>query len=148
MLHLVRQISVEFGKSVVFSTHILPDVEAVCGSALVLERGRVVASGPIATLTRGRDRKHRLAIEPMSAEHERDLAAALGTHGRVEQRGGGRFELWLAEGTSTRPVFATVAAHGAQVRSFEPHRNSLEDVFLRVVTGVSSASPAPGGDSP
>jgi len=46
MLALVRRLG-ELGKSVVLSTHILPDVEDVCDAAVVLERGKVVARGSL-----------------------------------------------------------------------------------------------------
>src|SRR5215510_3128345 len=45
MLELVRQLSRELGKSVVLSTHILQDVEAICDAVVVLDGGRVVAQG-------------------------------------------------------------------------------------------------------
>ena len=43
MLDLVREVAQERGISVILSTHILPDVQAVCESALVLRDGRLVA---------------------------------------------------------------------------------------------------------
>jgi len=51
MLDLVRQLSRDLEKSVVFSTHSLQDVEAVCDSAVVMERGRVAAQGDLHQLT-------------------------------------------------------------------------------------------------
>lgn len=43
MLKLIEEVSREKGISVILSTHILPDVEAVCDSAVVLREGRLVA---------------------------------------------------------------------------------------------------------
>ncbi|MBL8753470.1 MAG: ABC transporter ATP-binding protein [Planctomycetes bacterium] len=135
MLRLVRQIAAEFGKSIVFSTHILPDVESVCGAAVVLERGRVVASGPLAQLTRGGQRQHRLTIEPASPERDQVVFAALARLGTATALGQGRFDLSLGAGVTHAEVFAAVAAAGTAVRGFSPHRQSLEDVFLSVVGG-------------
>lgn len=43
LLDLIREVSVEKDISVILSTHILPDVEAVCDDAVVLRDGRLVA---------------------------------------------------------------------------------------------------------
>ncbi len=45
MLSIVRLLAQDLGKSVILSTHIMSDVEAVCESVVVLEHGRVKAQG-------------------------------------------------------------------------------------------------------
>ncbi len=135
MLLLVRQLAAQLGKSVVFSTHILPDVEEVCDAAVVLEQGRVVARGTLRELTGGTERQFQLAVEPAAAP----VAATLAALCRVEDHGSGRCTVWLAEGTDPRAVFAAVDGAGAVVRSFVPHRRSLEDVFLQAVKAPVAA---------
>ncbi|MFK7959365.1 MAG: ABC transporter ATP-binding protein [Phycisphaerales bacterium] len=49
---LVRKLSGDH--TIILSTHILPEAESVCDEVLLLARGRVRASGPIAELRRGR----------------------------------------------------------------------------------------------
>jgi ABC-2 type transport system ATP-binding protein len=129
MLQLVRQLAAQLGKSVVFSTHILPDVEEVCDAAVVLEQGRLVASGTLRELTGGVDRQFRLAIEPGSAAVLERLAQCC----RVEDHGGGQCTVWLPDAVEPRALFAAVAGAGAALRSLVPHRRSLEDVFLQAV---------------
>src|SRR5262249_61994407 len=68
MLELVRQLSRELGKSVVLSTHILQDVEAICDAVVVLDGGRVVAQGPLQELTRTSERVFLLQVEPRELE--------------------------------------------------------------------------------
>lgn len=132
MLRLVRQLSRDLGKSVLFSTHILQDVEAVCDAAVVLEKGRVVAQGSLRDLTAGGERQHGLAVEPATPA----VMAALEPLGRVRAEGTGQYTLWLPDGADVAGVYAAVAAAGSVVRSFVPHRRSLEDVFLQAVAGV------------
>lgn len=132
MLQLVRQLSRDLGKSVLFSTHILQDVEAVCDAAVVLEKGRVVAQGSLRDLTAGGERQHGLAVEPATPA----VQAALEPLGRVRAEGTGQYTLWLPDGADVAGVYAAVAAAGSVVRSFVPHRRSLEDVFLQAVAGV------------
>jgi ABC-2 type transport system ATP-binding protein len=136
MLRLVRQLSRDLGKSVVFSTHILQDVEAVCDAAVVMEKGRVVAQGSLRELTAGGERQHALAVEPSGPAVQR----ALEMLGRVRADGGNQYTIWLPDDADLRPVHAAVASAGAVVRSLVPHRRSLEDVFLQAVVGA-----APGG---
>lgn len=143
MLELVRQLSTDLKKSVVFSTHILQDVEAVCDSAVVLERGRVVAQGDIFDLTSGAEREFRLRIEPtpggtiMAAEAS--VAAALDASWRTQLLGDGRFSVWLPPEADTSGVFAAVRGANALVRSLTLKRRSLEEVFLSAVRGEGGA---------
>jgi ABC-2 type transport system ATP-binding protein len=41
--NLIREISKT--KAIIFSTHILEEVDAVCTRAIIIDRGRIVASG-------------------------------------------------------------------------------------------------------
>ena len=142
MLELVRQMSKELGKSVVFSTHILQDVEAVCDSAVVLERGKVVAQGNIQELTSGGERQFRLRVDsaPGQVDGAAKVLAALQAGWRAEALGDGRYAVWLPEVHDTTSVFAAVRKVGATVRSLQLRRRSLEDVFLHAVRGSGEAS--------
>lgn len=142
MLELVRQMSQELGKSVVFSTHILQDVEAVCDSAVVLERGKVVAQGNIQELTAGGEREFRLRVEPAPGQHggAANVLEALQASWRAEALGDGRFAVWLPEEQDTSSIFAAVRKTSATVRSLQRKRRSLEDVFLTAVRGSGEGS--------
>jgi ABC-2 type transport system ATP-binding protein len=133
MLRLVRQLCRELGKSVVLSTHILQDVEAVCDGVVVLEKGRVVASGPLRDLTRVTERRVAFAVEPA----EVDVLGALGAGFKVRHDGGGRYTAWLLDDDPTQPLFAGVLRAGGAISEFVPQRRSLEEVFLHAVQGES-----------
>ena len=45
-------------KTVIFSTHILPEVEATCDRILIVSKGRIVADGDAATLRRQARARH------------------------------------------------------------------------------------------
>ena len=68
MLDLVRQLCRDLGKSVILSTHILQDVEAVCDAVVVMERGQVVAQGPLAELTHTSEHVFVVQVEPPDLE--------------------------------------------------------------------------------
>ena len=132
MLRLIDHLHRSLGKSIVLSTHILPDVEVVCDAAVVMERGRVVAQGSLAGLTGNRESEHQIVVEPSTASLESAPLPGI----RLRNEGEGRHTVWIAEGVDQSALFAAVLAAGAVVRSFVRKRHSLEDVYLQAVQGT------------
>ena len=66
VLRLVDGIARERGATVVLSTHFLAEVEDACSRALILNRGRVVADGTVAEITRraAAPRSGRVCVQP------------------------------------------------------------------------------------
>src|SRR5215211_748873 len=63
VIELARDLAHNKGMSLLFSSHLLPDVEAVCDHVLVLGRGRLLAQGTIADLTRSDRRVVELRVK-------------------------------------------------------------------------------------
>ena len=137
MLRIVRQLTSEFGKSVVLSTHILSDVEAVCESVVVLEQGRLKVAGPLSELTEVADEVFTLRVEP------RDLVLPLqpGQGVSAESLGEGRYRVRITAVESLNVLFAAVVASGGEVRAFIRERRSLEDVLLGATSGADEVAP-------
>ncbi len=129
MLAMVGMLANKLGKSVVLSTHILQDVESVCAAAVVLERGQVVAQGPIAELTRSPERRFDLQVEPASLALPSEPMPGV----RAQSQGGGRYQLEVEGELSERSVFALVHGLGGVVRELALRRRSMEEVFLGAV---------------
>lgn len=129
MLRLIGQLSREYGKSIVLSTHILQDVEAVCDAAVVLDEGRVVASGSIGELTRSTEHRVTFVVEP----EELVLPSMIEPSIRVQRGVGGRYTAWLRRGDTPQALFAAVAARDGAIRQLISARRTLEEVFLHVV---------------
>jgi ABC-2 type transport system ATP-binding protein len=145
MLALVRQLTRELGKSVLLSTHILPDVEQVCSAAVVLESGRVVARGSIADLTGGVPRRWLLAVDGAQV----DVGSLLAGVADVVPARPGVVEVALQPGAHPEQLFERLRAGGAVVRSFVPQRRSLEEVFLAAVRAPNDPPlPELGGPPP
>lgn len=138
MLGLIRRLSVELGKSVILSTHILSDVESTCSSVVVLERGKVIEAGSVAELTRGRLQRVRLDAEGELEAIERALqAAGLASIERLEEDAAGavglrphRFRLGMGAEQPAATVFAAVAQAGGIVHRLFEERRTMEQVFL------------------
>jgi ABC-2 type transport system ATP-binding protein len=128
MLELLRDIAAA-GVSLVLSSHLLPDVERVCDSVLVIDEGRVKAQGPLASLIGARRSVYDVRLRGDAAAFLTDLKDE-GGEGRVHEDG---VRVVLPEGTGPERVFAIAKASGAQVRFLRPAVETLEDVFLRAV---------------
>jgi ABC-2 type transport system ATP-binding protein len=125
MLDLVLDLAGPQGKHVVLSSHLLPDVEEVCRFAVVLNRGRVAAAGPLEDL---RDREEGFFTVRVSGDVE-GVAQRL-RDGGIEVTGpkDGSLTLCLREGTM--PLFTAARDAGAQVRELREVASTLEDAFL------------------
>jgi ABC-2 type transport system ATP-binding protein len=120
--------------TVFFSTHILADVERVCDTVAILDRGRVALQGPIDELRARPRERHRVRME---VDDPQRLADALQTCSWVEaidpaDRGA------LAVATRTLPLAqrelpVIVARLGLQLRRMETEEAALEDVFVDLV---------------
>mgnify|MGYP001342105709 CR=1 FL=1 len=139
MLTLVRRLGGELGKSILLSTHVLQDVEAICDAVVVMEAGRVVAAGTGAALAGAGERGPLLGLEPPTAS----LAESLAPGSTLQKLQPGHFLLRLAHGADTTSVFAAARAAGARVVSLTPKRRSLTEVFVDAVQCGQTAEIAP-----
>ncbi len=116
------------GKTVLFSTHILPDAEALCDRVAVLRGGRLLRIGPLRELL-DLDVAHlELLITGVRADTPGlELAA------RAEAVGD-RLRLEVPE-SKLGSVIAAVERAAGRVLSVQPIRQSLEDLFFREMGG-------------
>src|SRR5438093_26349 len=83
MLELVRDLAHNKGVNVIVSSHLLPDVEFTCDHVVVMDKGRIAAQGPIASLKQPRGQVFELRVKaPSGADSfvERLRAAGLECH--------------------------------------------------------------------
>jgi ABC-2 type transport system ATP-binding protein len=124
------------GVAVLLNSHLIGEVERVCDRVVILDKGRVAASGTLPELL-GR-RELRLRLDSLTAEAEERLAAA----GRVIRSGNSlTVELPVDEEPGTVPdLVADLVGLGVRVHAVEPGRISLEERLL----GILRADP--GGE--
>ncbi len=113
------------GKTVFFSTHILPDVETLCDRVGVIIGGRLRDVGRIGDLLSTRVRSVELtAVVPEAA---RDALAP----GRLIARDGERWTYVLPDEQAADAAVRAVLLAGGRVVSVTPQRETLEDFFVR-----------------
>lgn len=125
--------------TIFFSTHILSDVERVCDSVAILDRGRILTQAPIHEL-KARHGRHKIVMEV--TEGADGLAAAIAQRPwalSVVRDGAGSLEV------SVRDVFnaqhdipGLVAAQHAGLIRFEAGEQGLEDIFVELVGDVKA----------
>jgi ABC-2 type transport system ATP-binding protein len=129
VLELARDLARNKGMSVLFSSHLLPDVEAVCDYVMVLGRGRLLAQGRIQELKQVHARFFEVRLKAPSERFLQGLAEAGCS---VESRD----EVLCVEipaGQTQALLWQTADALGEQIRHLRPWRSSLEEVFLKAV---------------
>jgi ABC-2 type transport system ATP-binding protein len=131
MIELARDLSHGKGMSLIFSSHLLPDVEAVCDHVLVLGRGELLAQGDIQEMKQAHPRSFDVRLKGDAGPFLHRLRAAGGDAKRHEDT----LLVELPEGQTPDLLWRIAAELGEQVRYLRPHRSSLEDVFLQAVGG-------------
>jgi ABC-2 type transport system ATP-binding protein len=129
MIELARDLSHGKGMSLIFSSHLLPDVEAVCDHVLVLGRGALLAQGNIQEMKQAHPRSFDVRLKgEVELFLARLRAAGVAAEARDEV-----LRVQLPEGQTTDLLWRIAAELGEQIRHLRPHRSSLEDVFLEAV---------------
>jgi len=119
--------------TVFFSTHILADVERVCDTVAILDRGRVVANAPIDEL------RSRATADRLVMEVDGDSAMLIS---EIKQRpwlssieqSGEQITVAVTDLKSAQHELpAAIAAAGLGLKRFEAAEASLEDMFVSLV---------------
>jgi ABC-2 type transport system ATP-binding protein len=129
MLALARDLAHRKGMSLLFSSHLLPDVEAVCDHVMVLGGGRLMARGRIDELKRRHGRQY-LVRAKSGAERLADRLRRLGV---AVEPGDDEFRIDLPERLDLPDVWRAAAEADVQLRSLRPRRSTLEEVFLEAL---------------
>ncbi|MFL5407169.1 MAG: ABC transporter ATP-binding protein [Myxococcales bacterium] len=123
------------GRTVLFSTHILSDVEAICDRIGIIAQGRLTDCGTLSSLLKPGVR----AVEVVAQIVPRDLVARLASDGaKVLERDDGTVLTFSSEESADLAVRELVAKGGRLV-SLAPHRDTLEALFVQRARG--SAQP-------
>jgi ABC-2 type transport system ATP-binding protein len=140
MMDLLGKLGAE-GRVIVFSSHILEEVERVASTIQVMVAGRLAASGDFREIRRlMTSRPH---VFSLRSSDDRRLAAAL--MGRpdvaaVELSGKGLSVRTSDYGAFTRQIAVLARAEGIRLRELQPTDESLESVFGYLIGASPNAS--------
>jgi ABC-2 type transport system ATP-binding protein len=126
--NLIRRLGEK--KAIVFSTHILEEVDAACTRAIIIDRGKIVANGTPDELRSMSALAGAVTLSAHGANAEK-----LSTLGRVEDLGGA-FRIYPREKSGVselaQAVVELVAAEGWKVEGMYSERGELDEVFRRI----------------
>src|SRR5262245_32129004 len=131
MLRLVKALGTDHGKSVILSTHLLADVEAVCERVVILAGGRVRGQGTVTELCAGRLDRYRLRVQGDPTGF-RDKLLSRGVT-LLADNGQGEWRVAVPNGWTNLAFFTLAEANDVVIRSLIPDDETLEELFLRTV---------------
>jgi ABC-2 type transport system ATP-binding protein len=137
MLQLIRKTHREFGISVLFSSHLMADVERTCDRIIVLQGGQLVHSGEVEQFTKETET---VFIEVDT--NREALVAALERRGVVVTMDGGGLTIEGPDESVYDHVRDALVEARAPLRRMAPRRRALTDLFERDASGVSAGAAA------
>jgi ABC-2 type transport system ATP-binding protein len=136
----IRRLIGDLGRerTVVLSTHVLPEVQFTCSRLLIINRGKIVADGAVDTLVGQATTGVRISVEASGSQVENRLASLTGVRG-IERReaSDGRVKLSvLTAGDDVRPrIFELAKQEGWTLYELHQEAGSLEDLFRQLTAG-------------
>lgn len=130
----IRQVIREAGrdKTVLFSTHIMQEVEALCDRVVIINRGQIVADSPLNQLRASVGSAVSATVVVAEFEHMLTDPAVLRLPGvtAVDTLGNGQYRLTAQAGTDLRSaVFRLAADQHLTLVGLRQQENSLEGIF-------------------
>ncbi len=143
--NLIRELGKEH--TIILSSHILPEVQAVCTRVLIINKGRIVASDTPENLSRGLVGDNRLTLRIAAAEKD-VLGLVRGLDNVVKADVIGSREPDTVdvvvearrEADIRRPLFNALAKAGYPILMMKTMDLTLEDIFLNLITEEKEVS--------
>jgi ABC-2 type transport system ATP-binding protein len=126
------------GKTILIASHILSELADTCTSIGIIERGKLLMSGPIADVYRRLQRNRKIEVRFLEGEVERGAAVIRRAEGLVDLRVEGstvRAEI-AADETQLAELVDRLYDERIRFHSFADHDPTLEDVFMMVTKGA------------
>ncbi|MFN6946753.1 MAG: gliding motility-associated ABC transporter ATP-binding subunit GldA [Cytophagaceae bacterium] len=130
---LIKDVSRE--KTVIFSTHIMQEVEALCDRVIIINKGQIVADDSVAHLHKTHSGAKVLSVE---FEHDIELSLLKSLPGvmEVKAQGAGRYEIVTGEEDIRSVIFKAASEHNWALVGLKQEVNSLEKVFRELTGGA------------
>ena len=135
---LIRELGRE--KTLIISSHILQEVEAVCGRIVIINKGKIVGSGSTDELRMSNQRKAKLNLELIAPENEIDEMRAAFPMIKIAinevENDNVRLEITYPQETDYRKdIYQYIKKRDWSLLEMQRHVSSLEDVFRNLTAG-------------
>jgi ABC-2 type transport system ATP-binding protein len=116
-------------KTVLFSSHILQEVEAICDRVIIINKGELVADDKLSNLQKGNKENHTVVVqfkEPVNIQLLEQMKEVVST----QQLQGSHFKLQTQNPEAVRKQILELALqHNLNIVSLQSESQSLEDIF-------------------
>lgn len=132
----IRNVIKEQGanKTVLFSSHILQEVEAICNRVIIINKGNIVADDTLDSLQKGKADEHVLKVQ-FNEKVEISVLERLQTVFQVDQLDESNFRLHTANPELVRKhLFNLAVAYNLNIVSLQTEKDRLEDIFRTLTT--------------
>ena len=119
------------GKTLLFTSHILSDVELLCDRVVIMRSGEIRSAGNVHELLEQSGRRVEIRLSRASEA----LKASLASRGVMLDDGDGHLTLSVEGDNAVDEILRISSAAGARLDALIPERQSLEALFLKDATG-------------
>jgi gliding motility-associated transport system ATP-binding protein len=138
----IRRLISELGRerTVVLSTHVLPEVQFTCSRLLIINRGKIVADGAVESLVGQASAGVRINVELSGSQVEQRLASLEGVRSvEPHDSTNGRVKLTVTAADDVRPrIFELAKSAGWVLYELHQEAGSLEDLFRQLTAGEAA----------
>lgn len=125
-------------KTIVFSSHILQEVESISDKIVILDQGRVVADDSLVSLSHGDQHSLALEIELLN-EITKEVLSSIPAVKQVDRISDKKYRLITTDNIDIREqVFDLVVAQGNKLLGIQQDKKSLETVFKSVTKEINN----------
>lgn len=131
-LEEIRQLikTISTNKTVMLSTHIMQEVEAICSRVVIINKGILVADGPIDQLKNGRFSQKQKVLVEFDRVPDLELLRKIPGMVKIEPMSPTIFITEAESGTDLRPLLFNFAVNNQLIMlSLKEQQQSLENVF-------------------
>jgi len=129
------------GRTIVFSSHILADAEALCSRVAVIAGGRLATAGRLTDILAFQIRGWELVVADLLPSALEGIAPMITRSTEIAPR---RYTLEITLDHPPERIITELTAAGATIVSLNPLRDTLEDFFVQQVAAVGQGARATG----
>lgn len=133
---LIKKIGAK--KTVMLSTHIMQEVEAICDRVIIINKGKIVANDKTDQLSQLFNKKNIIIVEFEAKIEEKKLEKINGIS-KVVSKGRNQFEIHSEAGIDVRnKLFQFAIDQNTTVLTLQKEELKLEDIFKQLTSSLSS----------
>ena len=139
MLELIKDIATQRSVSILFSSHLLPDVEHVCNRIIMVNEGHIVRDGALSELT---EKRHQTLELGFRGPADTFLSHIKEQGAQCQVLPNGRYLVQLPDSLDGPAIFNMAREQQVQIRHYEQARQTLGEAFVEAIElpGTAEAS--------